>query len=86
MSPRQPEEEVLLRFAQGDSSRDEAREVVAHLLHQCERCASAIEEALWPRKPAGSPPFAHGRMNRRTHLIVLRADASTPCRVRLSKG
>ena len=50
MSPTHPDQEVLLRFAQGGASRAEGRAVVAHLLHGCERCAAVVQEAAFPRR------------------------------------
>ena len=50
MSSSHPDQEVLLRFAQGGASRAEGRAVVAHLLHGCERCAAMVQGAAWLRR------------------------------------
>jgi hypothetical protein len=43
-----PSEETLERFAMGKASREENRDVVAHLLKGCVRCATRLKVLMEP--------------------------------------
>ena len=47
MSSTHPPKAVLQRFARGEATRPEGREVVAHLLQRCERCAETVRHEAW---------------------------------------
>ncbi|HKH43040.1 MAG TPA: hypothetical protein VKM72_00055 [Thermoanaerobaculia bacterium] len=44
-------EESLKRFATGNSTRQENRSVVAHLLKRCADCAQQVRESVRPEIP-----------------------------------
>jgi hypothetical protein len=48
-----PSEETLKRFVTGKASREENREVVAHLLKGCAPCASKVKTLMEPDPVAG---------------------------------
>jgi len=48
-----PSEETLKRFVTGKASRDENREVVAHLLKGCALCAAKVKSLIEPDSVAG---------------------------------
>jgi len=45
MASPHPSAESLNRFARGEASREESRQVVAHLLHRCPACGRVISRA-----------------------------------------
>ena len=48
MASTHPERAVLQRFARGEATRTEARQVVAHLLRRrCESCAATVRQEAW---------------------------------------
>jgi hypothetical protein len=49
-----PSEETLKRFAAGTASREESRNVVAHLLKGCAPCAARLKALLEPRSVDGT--------------------------------
>ena len=55
LDPTHPRPEALVRASEGDSSRDEAAELVRHLLSGCEVCAQSLQDALSPSAPSESP-------------------------------
>lgn len=48
-----PSEETLKRFAAGTASREESRNVVAHLLKGCAPCAARLKALTEPKSVAG---------------------------------
>jgi hypothetical protein len=48
-----PSEETLKRFVTGKASREENREVVAHLLKGCAPCATKVKSLMEPSSVAG---------------------------------
>jgi len=51
-----PSEETLKRFAAGTASREESRNVVAHLLKGCAPCGRTLRELM---KPDSVPPASY---------------------------
>ena len=49
-----PSEETLKRFAAGTASREESRNVVAHLLKGCAYCTTRLKTLMEPRSVAGA--------------------------------
>lgn len=49
-----PSEETLERFAAGTASREESRNVVAHLLKGCALCSTRLKSLLESRSVAGT--------------------------------
>jgi anti-sigma factor ChrR (cupin superfamily) len=49
-----PSEETLKRFAAGTASREESRNVVAHLLKGCAHCANRLKTLTEPRSVSGA--------------------------------
>ena len=49
-----PSEETLKRFAAGTASREESRNVVAHLLKGCVPCATRLKALMEPRSVDGT--------------------------------
>ena len=49
-----PSEETLKRFAAGTASREESRNVVAHLLKGCGHCAARLKALMEPQSVAGT--------------------------------
>jgi len=45
---KHPAEETLRRFARGEGSSTENREVVVHLLRGCKICSEIVREAIQP--------------------------------------
>lgn len=54
-----PDREVVARFLRGEASRQEAREVVRHLVAGCGRCRQTVG-AGWEREVPRLPPAAEG--------------------------
>jgi hypothetical protein len=48
-----PSEETLKRFAAGTASREENRNVVAHLLKECATCTQRLKTLMEPASVAG---------------------------------
>lgn len=48
-----PSEETLKRFAAGTASREESRNVVAHLLKGCAQCSTRLKALMEPRSVSG---------------------------------
>ena len=48
-----PSEETLKRFAAGTASREENRNVIAHLLKGCAACAQRLKALMEPASVAG---------------------------------
>jgi hypothetical protein len=48
-----PSEETLKRFAAGTASREESRNVVAHLLKGCALCATRLKSLMEPQSMTG---------------------------------
>ena len=46
-----PADEVLLRFLLGETSREENRAIVIHLLSGCPRCAAVLRQLPPPEEP-----------------------------------
>ena len=84
MASTHPMKAVLQRFARGEATRVEGKEVVAHLLHRpCERCAASIRKEAWlPSQPEDPDLWrlsrVFDRLSRRPHLR--RVDAASPAR------
>jgi hypothetical protein len=49
-----PSEETLKRFAAGTASREERRNVVAHLLKGCTLCATRLKSLIEPNAVSGA--------------------------------
>jgi len=49
-----PSEEILKRFAAGRASREESREVVAHLVKGCALCATRLKRLMEVPRVAGA--------------------------------
>lgn len=52
----------LQRFVSGTSSRAERQSIVAHLLHGCTACATAVNTTLRPEIPEGAYDAIFDRM------------------------
>jgi hypothetical protein len=57
-----PSDEVLHRFAEAETSRQESQEVVRHLLHGCARCGGKARAAFSPRGGEGDYEAAFQRL------------------------
>ena len=58
-----PSEETLKRFAAGTASREESRNVVAHLLKGCAHCATRLKTLMEPRCAGASYDAALDRFD-----------------------
>ncbi|HKV11631.1 MAG TPA: hypothetical protein VJ725_26030 [Thermoanaerobaculia bacterium] len=54
-----PSEETLKRFVAGTASREESRDVVAHLVKGCRSCAAILRSLM---KPAATSPKTYGEV------------------------
>src|SRR5689334_11419889 len=64
MSPddKHPSDDFLRRFSAGTASREEGRQISAHLLHGCGTCARRLQELVRPGIPEGAYDAAFARL------------------------
>ena len=67
-----PSDDFLRRFSAGTASREEGRQISAHLLRQCGLCARRLQELVRPGIPEGAYDAAFARLD-----VSARRDAGT---------